>query len=160
MNNKSTDKYSFLGMVPVCIILAILFSFIAVRATHGTRYLAENEITHYAQVAESIWNNDTQVIDSTLQYKVTDESVKISSYNMFEQTVTVFFTEEGNNIVVNEPSVNFTCCCIFFSWLAAISFLGAITFTSVTIDEFRFSKWKKKFSSFYINEKKSKKSRE
>lgn len=148
---KSTsDKYFYVGMIPTCIILTIIFMCIAITATYGTQHLDETEVNHYAQVAESIWNNDTTVIDSTLQYKVTNESVKIYSYNIFEQSVTVFFTEEGNIIVVNEPSVNFLGCCIFFSWLAGISLLGAIIFISVTITEFRYSKWKKKFSAFYI----------
>lgn len=148
---SNSNRFFYIGMIPTCIILALIFSFIAISATNGTQHLDEIEVTHYVQVAESIWNNDTQVIDSTLQYKVTDESVRISSYNIFKQTVTVFFTEEGNVIFVNEPNLNFIGCCIFFSWLATISLIGAITFISVAIEEFRFSKWKKKFSAFYIN---------
>lgn len=150
MKNKS-DKFLYMCMIPTCAILAIFFMFIAVTAKHGTQYLEEEKIKHYATVANNIWNSEeNSVKDSSLQYKITDKSITVYSYNMFEQTVTVFFTEEGNNVVVNEPNINFTGCCIFFSWLAAISLVGAITFISVTIEEFRYSKWKKKFSAFYI----------
>lgn len=123
------DKYTFLCMVPSCIILAIMFALLSIGAANGVQYLEETEINHYVEIGENILNNDSQSLqDCTLKYELNDESITISSFNIFEQTVTIYFLGQYHKTVVNDPTINFLACSIFFGILAGIALIGSFIY--------------------------------
>lgn len=136
MKNKN-DKFLFLGLFPSCLIVAIVFSLIATFAVMGPQPLNQEKIDHYADVAENIWNKKTTTRSTSLQIRIEEDSITVSSYNFFEETVTVFFNESTPKVIVNQPGVHFTGCAVFFYTLTAVSLFGSIMFLMATINEFR-----------------------
>ena len=152
MKNK-TDKFLFIGMIFVCIFFTIGFTFISVTAMKGPQKLNDQEILYYTEVANKIrYSGTTQGIDSSLQYKCAEDTITISSYNMFKQTVTVLFTGNEPTVMVNEPNISFIGCSIFFLVLGTISLVGVIIYFIATIKEFQRTKIKRDFTLPFLKE--------
>jgi len=135
------DKFIFTGMIPTCAILAIIFILIAATAIHGPQHLTEQEVAHYTEVAEDIWNNKANhKSDTNLQYTLTDENITVYSSNIFKETVTLSFDNNTKSITVTEPHISFIGCTVFFSALGFLSIAGFIFFIITMIKEFKKTK--------------------
>lgn len=84
-------------------------------------YLTETEIIYYTEVAENIWYNGLCSVEPdegiVIKYNLNDKTVRISSPDTNKQSITVNFSSEKNDVVINKPLTSFIGCFLFYGAL-------------------------------------------
>lgn len=127
---------TLLFYIIVGVSVAAFFLYVAMHALKGPVSLTETEIAYYTEVAKTVWNDDAITIDEPfIKCNTKKDNVTISSYNIFKESVTVYFSESSSEVVINEPNVSFTGCFIFHVVLAIASIVGSIWYTLHLVKE-------------------------